>query len=79
MKQKEGLEWLEKELQGIGEHFNQTELYKLLKKYLTAVGHWKGRPRGKPTISNLTPKMKKKVNGLGNSSSGDIHYEPFDL
>lgn len=58
MTKNEGLNWLEKELQDIGPYFNQSDLYKLLKKYLEPAGYWKGKPRGKPTISNLTPRIK---------------------
>ena len=79
MTQKEGLAWLENEFKTSGEHFNQTELYKLLKKYLKASGYWKGKPRGKPTINNLTPRMKQKSNISGNTHTNEIYYEPFDI
>jgi hypothetical protein len=45
----------------------QSEVYRMLRDELTALGHWKAAPRGKPDIRNIT-----------DSSPTETNYTPID-
>lgn len=48
---KEATDWLRAHIRTMGP---KSPIYKLLKEELTARGWWKNRPRGKPSLANLS-------------------------
>jgi len=45
---KQGIEWLKTKLQMKPDSLRHSELYKVLRDNLTALGYWKRQPRGNP-------------------------------
>lgn len=45
---KQGIEWLKVKLQMKPNSLRHSEIYKVLRDSLTALGHWKAKPRGNP-------------------------------